>query len=337
MGKLKAEFLQQYYEEKGFPLRSQMIGNYAKLSALARPVAPLYNFVFGNHFLGNTLKTIAGFHPKRSMPKLQSTTLLQWYNSRKQPTLTAKKKVYLFCDEFTNFQDVAIGKKTILLLESLGYNVIIPKHKESGRAFISKGMLKMAATLAEHNVNALHHLINAEAPLIGIEPSAILSFRDEYPDLLRGENKLKALSLAKYVYTVDEFIALEAKAGTIHADLFESKQQKIYLHGHCHQKALTGIEHTRKMLSIPNGFEVKVIPSGCCGMAGSFGYEKEHYDISQKIGELVLFPAVRNAEKDALISASGTSCRHQILDGTNSKALHPAEILYGALKKRIQD
>jgi FAD/FMN-containing dehydrogenase/Fe-S oxidoreductase len=335
VGKLKAEFLQQYYEEKGFPLRSQMIGHYATLSEWARPVAPLYNFAFGQHALGKALKLLAGFHPNRSMPKLHSTTLLQWFTSRKQPKTTNQNVVYLFCDEFTNFQDVEIGKKAIMLLEHLGYNVRIPKHKESGRAFLSKGMLKKATQLAEHNVEALHDIITADTPLIGIEPSAILTFKDEYPDLLRGEAKQKALALSKNVFTIDAFIANEAQKGAIHSNRFEETKQKIYLHGHCHQKALTGLEHTKKMLSIPIGYEVYAIASGCCGMAGSFGYEKEHYDISQKIGELVLFPAVRKAESDAIIAAPGTSCRHQILDGTQIKALHPVEILWKALKKPV--
>jgi Fe-S oxidoreductase len=295
----------------------------------------LYNFAFGQHALGKALKLLAGFHPNRSMPKLHSTTLLQWFTSRKQPKTTNQNVVYLFCDEFTNFQDVEIGKKAIMLLEHLGYNVRIPKHKESGRAFLSKGMLKKATQLAEHNVEALHDIITADTPLIGIEPSAILTFKDEYPDLLRGEAKQKALALSKNVITIDAFIANEAQKGAIHSNRFEETKQKIYLHGHCHQKALTGLEHTKKMLSIPIGYEVHAIASGCCGMAGSFGYEKEHYDISQKIGELVLFPAVRKAESDAIIAAPGTSCRHQILDGTQIKALHPVEILWKALKKPV--
>ena len=167
--------------------------------------------------------------------------------------------------------------------------------------------------------------------MIGIEPSAILSFRDEYPDLVPASQLAASKHLAVNALLIDEFIAREAEAGRITSAAFRSQAQRITLHGHCHQKALSSLTPTVKMLKLPAGYTVEVIPSGCCGMAGSFGYEAEHFSVSQQIGELVLFPAVRKATADTLIAAPGTSCRHQIKDGTNRHALHPIEILYDAL------
>jgi Fe-S oxidoreductase len=177
----------------------------------------------------------------------------------------------------------------------------------------------------------LHPLITAETPLIGIEPSAILTFRDEYVDLADDEHLVTARNLASHVFLIDEFIAREIEAGNINKAKFTKDKRTIKLHGHCQQKALSSVMHSHRLLMLPENYRVEVIPSGCCGMAGSFGYEKEHYELSMKIGELVLFPAVRNANEDTIIAAPGTSCRHQVKDGTGRVALHPVEVLYDAL------
>ncbi len=243
------------------------------------------------------------------------------------------KKVYLFCDEFTNYNDTEIGIKAILLLEKLGYEVVIPQHEESGRAWLSKGLLRKAKEIANKNIGLLSPLINDNTPLIGIEPSAILTFRDEYIDLADDDKFEKAKALSKNVFMLEEFISSEIDKGNIKSDQFTLETKTIKLHGHCQQKALASVATTLKVLSFPENYSVQTIPSGCCGMAGSFGYEKEHYDLSMKIGELVLFPAVRNSSNEVIIAAPGTSCRHQVKDGTGRKALHPAEILYEALVK----
>ena len=175
-------------------------------------------------------------------------------------------------------------------------------------------------------------MVTADEPLVGVEPSAILSFRDEYPDLVPDPLVARARSLAGNTLLLDEFLARAATAGRIGADAFTDEPRRVLVHGHCHQKALSAVEHTVTALSLPRNYAVEVIPSGCCGMAGSFGYEREHYDVSMRIGELVLFPAVRAAAADAILAAPGTSCRHQILDGTDRRALHPAEILHAALR-----
>jgi Fe-S oxidoreductase len=259
---------------------------------------------------------------------------MSWYKKHKSTNKNkpVNRKVYLFCDEFTNYNDAHIGITAIQLLEKLGYEVEIPVHEESGRTWLSKGLVRKAKSIANKNIELLGGIISEEKPLLGIEPSAILTFRDEYPDLATDENMASAKLLAKNSFFIDEFIAREIEKGNIKKDQFTTEKMKIQLHGHCQQKAVGSVADTVKMLSFPENFSVDNIPSGCCGMAGSFGYEKEHYDVSMKIGELVLFPAVRKHAETCTIAAPGTSCRHQIKDGTGTKALHSVEVLYGALR-----
>jgi Fe-S oxidoreductase len=240
-------------------------------------------------------------------------------------------KLYFFCDEFTNYNDTEIGIKAILLLEKLGYEVIIPEHLESSRTWLSKGLIRDAKKIINKNIVALKDLVTEDKPLIGVEPSAIITFRDEYIDLANDDLFDAAKSLSKNVFTIEEFIAKEIDKGNITSIQFKNEKRNIKLHGHCQQKALSSVAPTVKILSLPQNYSVETIPSGCCGMAGSFGYEKEHYEISMKIGELVLFPAVRKQSAETIIAAPGTSCRHQIKDGTGKIAKHPVEILYEAL------
>lgn len=330
VAKMKMEFLQHYYDANGVKMRTWMIGNFRMLTSLAAITPGIYNWLVKTSATSSLIKKFSGFAAARSMPTLQHKTLRRWLRQNPQQTASTRK-VYLFCDEFTNYNDTHIGIKTVQLLRKLGYEVMPVEHPESARALLSKGFLRKAKVIAEKNVQLFSELIDENTPLIGIEPSAILGFRDEYPDLVQEGLREKAKQLAKHVYMVDEFLSLEADLGHIHSGLFKGAKQNIKLHGHCQQKALSSVLHTKKILSLPEGYNVEVIPSGCCGMAGSFGYEKEHYDVSMKIGELVLFPAVRNAGEGTLIAAPGTSCRHQIKDGTGAHAMHPVEILYDAL------
>ncbi|MEM8906927.1 MAG: hypothetical protein AAGD05_03695 [Bacteroidota bacterium] len=225
-----------------------------------------------------------------------------------------------------------IGIKAIQLLHRLHYEVRLIDHPESGRAAISKGLLPKAQKEALKNVQIFHPLISEETPLLGIEPSAILGFRDEYPRLVPKDWVARARELQTHCLLIDEFLAKEMAAGNIRSEQFTDAPHQLLLHGHCHQKALASIDPTAWVLSLPSNYSVTVIPSGCCGMAGSFGYEKEHYDISMQIGQLVLFPAVEKAAATTTIVAPGTSCRHQIADGTGRVAQHPVEVLYDALK-----
>ncbi|HWB25975.1 MAG TPA: FAD-linked oxidase C-terminal domain-containing protein [Chitinophagaceae bacterium] len=336
MAKLKAEFLQHYYDANGVPMRAKLIAGFNKSAKLGAIAPGLYNLAMTNGAISPLVKKFAGFAQKRSMPTLQKTTLRKWYEKhRKTQVLKDKnttKKVYLFCDEFTNYNDTHIGIKAIQLLEKLGYEVEIPNHEESGRAWLSKGLLRDAKKIAQKNVALLNNIVTAETPLIGIEPSAILTFRDEYIDLADDKDLETAKALAANTFLIDDFIAREIDKGNITQQQFTKEKRTIKLHGHCQQKALTTTAGSVKMMQLPQNYRVEVIPSGCCGMAGSFGYEKEHYDLSMKIGELVLFPAVRNATEDAIIAAPGTSCRHQVKDGTGKKALHPIEVMWQALE-----
>ncbi len=341
MTRMKAEFTQQLYDRQGVPLRARLVGNFTKLMGLASLVPWAYKAIYNTPALRRLANQVVGFHPDRTMPGLGRETLRKWEKGRTDEREDTEERkagpflplssVLLFCDEFTNYNDVETGQKTIQLLEKLGYEVVIPDHAESGRTYLSKGLVRDAQKLAIKNVLALRDLVSAETPLIGIEPSAILTFRDEYPDLVPPELKADAKRIAQHTYLFEEWLAREVEAGRVSAESFTTEARTVMVHGHCHQKAISTMEPVKKVLSLPKNYTVEVIPSGCCGMAGSFGYEAEHYDLSMQIGELVLLPAVRKAAPDTLISAAGTSCRHQIKDGTGRKAQHPAEILFDAL------
>ncbi|CAN5517339.1 FAD-binding and (Fe-S)-binding domain-containing protein [soil metagenome] len=337
LAKLKAEFMQHYYDANGVPFRSRLIAGFARANKLAAMVPGVYNFVFSNSLTSGIVKKVAGFAPKRSMPLLHKETLKSWYKKNKKNNFGIKNFdpkngiVHFFCDEFTNYNDTDIGIKGILLLTTLGYEVIIPKHEESGRAHISKGLLRDAKKIANRNIRLLKDVVTPEAPIVGVEPSAILTLRDEYVDLADKELLDSAKKISQCTLLFDEFISSEIDKGKLDKEIFSREQKQVKLHGHCHQKALSSLVHTKKMLSLVPNYEVRIIPSGCCGMAGSFGYEEEHYEVSMQIGELVLFPAVRELPEEVIIAAPGTSCRHQIKDGTGRKAVHPIEILYEAL------
>ncbi|PCJ62100.1 MAG: FAD-binding oxidoreductase [Planctomycetota bacterium] len=333
IAKLKAEFLYQYYKTHPISWRSKSFGNISKINAMNSKIAGLVNFFMSNTISSSIIKKVLGVAPQRSIPLLDRETVIAWAKKypEKLKNNAPKKKVYFFCDEFTNYNDAGIGKKAIELLVKLGYEVEIPIHFESGRSYISKGMLDEAKDVAIKNVDLFSDLISDDTPLVGIEPSAILTFRDEYIDLVEKRNINKAKDLSKNVFLVDEFISNEIEKGHIVESQFTQDKKELLVHGHCHQKSLSSVQFTDNILSLPKNFSVKVIPSGCCGMAGSFGYEKEHYDVSMQVGELVLFPEVRKTDDSVVIVAPGTSCRHQIFDGTSRKAYHPVEILYSAL------
>ncbi len=335
MAKLKAEFLQHYYDANGIPLRTRMIAYITSLNKLGALFPAMYNAMVSSRAFSGTLKRMIGFAEKRSIPLLHRQTFHAWARKNLE-RLNASlpddaRTVCLFADEFTEYNDTEIGIKAVKLLIALGYRVRIPRHGESARTFISKGLLRTARKKAIRNIMLLKESVSAESPLLGIEPSAILSFRDEYPDLVGGTLKKEALRIGGNALMIEEFLARESEAGRIDPSRFTRDVKHVSLHGHCQQKAIASTAATLKVLSVPENYHVVEIPSGCCGMAGSFGYEKEHYDLSMKVGELVLFPAVRAAAREVIIAAPGTSCRHQIKDGTGRKALHPVEVLYDAL------
>ena len=335
MTKLKAEFLQHYYDSNGIPFRARAIAYISNVNNILSYFPTISNFFLRNSISSFIIQKLLGFSTKRKMPLIQKITLSKWFKKTKNKQVSKFKcgKVYLFNDEFTNFNDTDIGIKAIRLLTRLGYEVVIPKHDVSARTFLSKGLVRKAKKIANKNVTLLKEIISKESPLIGIEPSAIFSFRDEYVELVDTHLVEAAIMLSKNTFLIDEFISNEIENGKISKELFSKEHKKILLHGHCQQKAIASTIPTKNILSFPENYSVEEIPSGCCGMAGSFGYEKEHYDFSMKVGELVLFPNIRKAEENILIAADGTSCRHQIKDGTQRTALHAVEILYDALIK----
>lgn len=335
ISKIKSEFLQHWYDRQGIPLRTRLIAYISVINRMGTILPSVFNFVLKNKITSGILKKVTGFASERSIPLIYSTTLRKWIKNNLSALnpVNPTSSVCLFIDEFTNYNDTEIGINIIKLLTSLNYKVVVTKHSVSARTFISKGLTRTARKTIRKNIQALTGKISEELPLVGIEPSAILGFRDEYPELAGADLKDAAMKIARNSFMIDEFIANEYKAGRIDRNLFIEEKADILLHGHCQQKAITSTASTKEMLSIPINYTVTEIPSGCCGMAGSFGYEKEHFELSNKIGELVLFPEIRNSDNNTIITAPGTSCRHHIKDGTGRIARHPAVVLYEALKK----
>jgi len=335
MAKMKAEFLYQYQKANGFSLRNSLFAYSGKINAIMSRFQFLYNLSVQNSFLSSVLKKILGIAKQRKLPEIEKESLEKWIKKHPEILIPKRNKintVYVFIDEFSNYMDSQPGKDVIRSLAALGYEVKIVEHVESGRAYISKGFLKQAQKLAFENVQIFKTLISKNTPLIGIEPSAILMFKDEYIDLIKDKAlKRAAINLASNTYIFEEFIKKEYDKGNIKQEWFTDKEKEITLHVHCQQKALTNIEDSKYILNIPKNYKVHLLDSGCCGMAGSFGYEKEHYHISMKIGELKLFPALRKISEQVEIAASGTSCRHQIKDGLDKKSEHPASILVKAI------
>jgi FAD/FMN-containing dehydrogenase/Fe-S oxidoreductase len=335
MAKMKAEYLQHWYDKHGVPLRAWLIANIASINRMASLLPGIYNFFASNKFTSGIIKNIIGFAAKRPMPLLYKVTLRKWLR-KNLVSLNPQNpvgSVCLFVDEFTNYNDTEIGITAVRLLTSLGYEIKTVKHGVSARTYLSKGLVRKASVIVRDNVRIFSGIINDDLPLIGIEPSAILGFRDEYPELAGSELKDAALGLAKNTLLVDEFIAREFIAGRIRKESFTTVETEVLLHTHCQQKAVSSSEPSRAVLTIPANYRVREISSGCCGMAGSFGYEKEHFELSNKIGEMVLFPEMRKSSEGTVLAAPGTSCRNHIKDGTGKKALHPVEILYEALIK----
>ena len=324
---LKAEFLYQYQETNGYSLRSKLFAHNTKLNRIGSKVAGITNLVYDSKLLAGLLKKSSGVASERSLPKIYSFDFNKELQKFKNQYNT-NKKIVLYIDEFTKYQDIDLGKDAIELLTCLGYDIEL-FYAESGRTYLSKGFLKQARELANKNIPALKEFAAKKLPVIGLEPSAVLTFRDEYKRLNGDKDATEAI--AKNSFLLEEFLSQEIENGTITKNQFTKEAKTVKIHGHCHQKALSNQKVTFDILNLPENYKVSIISSGCCGMAGSFGYEKEHYAVSMQIGELKLFPSIRKTAEDVIISANGTSCRHQIYDGTKRKALHPVSILKQAL------
>ena len=317
----KAEYLHQQSESR--PLSDYVFGYAGKINALNAKFPGFFNGITQSKILGNLIKNMLGVSPHRSIPKIESSIY-------KQLKINNKKDVdlYLFLDEFSNHQETHIALKAVELLENLGFAVGILPPTESGRTYISKGFLKQAQQCARKNIDLYKDIVHADCPLVGIEPSAILTFKDEYLKLTDHDPTAK--KLAQHCMTIESFLWQMHQRGRIKTEDFSAEKRQIKVHTHCYQKALGKSAETVQLLSIPKNYTVSLIAAGCCGMAGSFGYEKKHYAVSQAIGDDRLFPALRKAPTDVVVAANGTSCRHQIHEGVGKAAKHPVEILWEA-------
>lgn len=327
MAKLKYEFLAHYHAEHGTPLRARFFGNIAWVSRLGSAAAPLANWIQELPLTRSLLDRWLGIDRRRPFPRLAGETFRAWFRRHKPgPRAGQRGEVLLLADTFTDYQEPEIGRDAVRVLEAFGYRVRVPDLKCCGRPLISKGLLREARAHAEWNVAALTSRELRDLPLLGLEPSCVVSYRDEYTDFRLGE---AAEALAARTWMLEDFLADR------HADdadrPFREERRRVLLHGHCHQKSVLGMNRTVQALRMVPGYDVTLLNTGCCGMAGTFGYEKEHYDLSLRIGELSLFPPVRDADPETLVVTAGTSCRHQIRDGTGRTALHPVQALARAL------
>lgn len=330
MAALKSEVQFQYQESKGYSMRSKAFAYSTRLNKWASRFSGLSNALYANSFTASAIKKVNGIAPERKLPLVRREnfkTLLKDLHG-KYPLRQEAPQVVLFIDEFTRYMDTEIGEAALELLHRLGYQIEMV-YGESGRTFLSKGFLKQAKRCAQTNLELFHPFLGKDLPILGIEPSAILSFRDEYKRF--GLNQTAVEQLAAQSFLIEEFLAQELEEGRISPSRFTQEEKEVQLHVHCHQKALSNPKVSCDVLGIPQNFKVRLMPTGCCGMAGSFGYEKEHYQVSMKIGELKLFPRVRKMAADVIIAANGTSCRHQIADGTGRIGEHPIQILRKAL------
>ena len=327
MAKLKYEFLAHYHGEHGYPLRSHLFGKIGRFSAVASGLAPVTNWLLGlgpNRWL---MDRLFGISRHRRLPRFAGQRFSRWFAGRGVKPSGTRGKVLLFNDTFTEFNEPQIGMAATFILERLGFEVEIAANRACcGRPLISKGFLAEAKQQARASIEILAPFAREGIPILGLEPSCILCFTDDYLDLIDHPD---AARVAEQAMMLEEFVAQVIREG---AELsFTQRRKQILVHGHCHQKALVGMAATVEVLNLPFGYEAAEINSGCCGMAGSFGYETEHYEISMKVGEQRLFRAIREADEEVEVAAVGTSCRHQIADATGRRARHWAEILVEAL------
>ena len=332
MAKIKFEFLAQYQRRHGTSLRTRLFGNIATLSRLGSgPGAPMFNAVTRSRPLRWLLERSVGITRQRPMPAFARESFSQWFKRRPVPQ-GERPKVVLFNDTFNTYSEPHIAIAAVQVLEAAGFEVVLPGIRCCGRPMISKGLVKQARAAARDTVARLAPFAEAKMPIIGLEPSCLLSLHDEYLYLLPNDDKARLV--ADHAVLFDEFIANLADDDKLPLT-FTQHEREVMLHSHCHQRALTGTASTRKVLALPSGYAVQEVDSSCCGMAGAFGYEREHFDISRRMAERRLLPAVRAAAKDAIIVAQGTSCRHQISFGTGRQVLHPAELLRDALAPSV--
>ena len=326
MAKLKYEFLSNYNKANKPSLRTRMFAHISRVNRWGSRFAPLSNWGASNPLGKLISEKMLGVHPQRRLPAFAGSTFEQWFN-RRTSRLETGSTVALFNDTFMNYNYPQVGMATVELLEAAGFRVELVSAGCCGRPMISKGFLDEAASSASANVDALFRFAERDIPIIGCEPSCLLTFRDEYPELVRDE---RAKKIADNSYLIDEFLAMLSNRGELALE-FDQTAKKVLFHGHCHEKSLVGTASSLTALRLPPNYEVELINAGCCGMAGSFGFEKEHYDISMTIGGQSLFPAIEAKGPDWEVAVMGVSCRQQVEHGTGRSARHLSEVLRDAL------
>ncbi|UCG23253.1 MAG: FAD-binding protein [Chloroflexota bacterium] len=331
MAKIKFEFLAQYYETNGTPLRTRLFGHIGTINRLGSgALAPLANWATGNGAIRSAVQSTLGISDRREMPPFARHSFDDWFKRRsKRQKSQAAGRLVLLVDPFTNYNYPEVAVAATEFFDAVGLAVVLPGVWDDGRPFMSKGLVRQARNAARRMVDHLAPLVEEGLPVVGLEPSSLLSLRDEYLSLLPIDPKVKLI--AQNAYTFEGFVARLAKEEWLDDVAFTDEARHILLHGHCHQKSLVGMGPSKQALSLPANYTVEEVDSGCCGMAGAFGYEVEHYDISMQMAERRLLPAVRQASAETLIVAAGVSCRQQIKHGAQRQALHPAEVLRQAL------
>ncbi|MDP7232199.1 MAG: FAD-linked oxidase C-terminal domain-containing protein [Dehalococcoidia bacterium] len=330
MAKIKYEFLHNYYLSHKVPLRSKMIANIHKINSLSAGIfSVVFNIIIRSQPVRLLLDYLVGLDKRRKTPRVVSQTFESWFKSRTPNTTGSRGDIILFHDTFMNFNHPESGIGATKLLESLGFRVKILNRKCCGRPMISKGLLGDAKTNALTNVELLYKYVEKGVKIVGCESSCIMAIQDEYPDLLKGNQMAKEVS--QNTFLIQQIISSTADDG-LQQIKWTKRKLDIMLHVHCHERALLGTEAAINTLNYPTGYEAKLIDAGCCGMAGSFGFEKEHYDMSMTIGEDRLFPAIRSAGQDVVVAVTGVSCKQQVEDGTNRKAKYFSEVLSEALE-----
>jgi Fe-S oxidoreductase len=331
MAKLKYEFLSHYYQANGLPLRNRIFGRIERLNRWGSRLAPVSNWIANSRPNRWLLERLAGIDSRRPLPSFARESFEDWFRNHRFEGKEEKGTVILFHDTFNTFNSPAVAIAATRFLEHTGYRVTLVDKRCCGRPLISKGMLQQAKEYAAWNIERLSPYAERNVPIIGLEPSCLLTLRDEYPELVRTES---ARLVAQKSFLLEEFLLGERQGGRLSVG-FKVNGAKALLHGHCHQKALVGTAPTVAVLRWA-GFEVTEVDSGCCGMAGSFGFEKEHYDLSVAVANRRLVPAIRAADGNVEIVASGISCRQQIEHLAGRKAKHPAEVLWETLQKSAE-